>query len=291
MKEWKKMVVASPKRSIMKELPWVAMAILGLFLVVSIFAPFISGHDPEKPSLPQRLKPPIFCGRGWSSSYPLGTDNLGRDIFARIIYGSRITLAIGLTALVSGAVIGTLVGICSAYTGGRLDVFVMRIVDGTLAFPSILIALLLGTTIGPGFLSVVIAIVSTLWARFARVIRGETLSLKERDFILISKIHGCSPGRIMIFHILPNVMNTAFVLITLNLGQVIIMEASLAFLGVGIPPPTPSWGQMVGEGRAYIANAWWIAMLPGVAIMLVVLAINQFGDWLRDTLDPRLRQL
>ncbi|MBI3917821.1 MAG: ABC transporter permease, partial [Betaproteobacteria bacterium] len=173
----------------------------------------------------------------------------------------------------------------------RLDNLLMRIVDAALAFPAILFALLLAVTMGQGLRTIVIAISLLLWARFARVVRGEVLAVKQRDFVSLARVHGCSPVRIMVTHILPNVMNTFMVLLTLYVGVVIVAEASLSFLGAGIPPPTPSWGLMVAEGRGKVASAWWISLIPGVAITLVVLAFNLFGDWLRDRLDPKLRQL
>lgn len=194
-------------------------------------------------------------------------------------------------ALLAGGGVGLIIGILSGYIGGRLDNLLMRMVDATLAFPTVLFALLLAVTLGQGLRTLVIAVSLILWARFARVVRGEVLALKSRDFIALAVVRGCSHLRIMAVHILPNVLNTFMVLLTLHMGFVIIVEASLSFLGAGIPPPTPSWGQMVAEGRGKIASAWWVSTFPGVAITLVVLAFNLFGDWLRDRLDPKLRQL
>jgi peptide/nickel transport system permease protein len=199
-------------------------------------------------------------------------------------------LTVAAVALLAGGGIGLAVGIVSGYLGGRVDSFLMRVVDATLTFPTILIALLLAVSLGQGLRTMVIAITLILWARFARVVRGEVLSVKARDFVSLARVHGCSHLRIMAVHILPNVMNTFMVLLTLHIGFVILVEASLSFLGAGIPPPTASWGQMVADGRSHIASAWWLSFLPGAAILLVVLAFNQFGDWLRDWLDPRLRQ-
>jgi len=172
-----------------------------------------------------------------------------------------------------------------------VDSLIMRIVDATLTFPTILIALLLTVSLGQGLRTIVIAVTLIIWARFARVVRGEVLAVKARDFVDLARVHGCSHVRIMAVHIVPNVMNTFIVLLTLHIGFVIIVEASLSFLGAGIAPPTPSWGQMVADGRSHIAGAWWLSVVPGAAIMLVVLAFNLFGDWLRDWLDPRLRQV
>jgi peptide/nickel transport system permease protein len=207
------------------------------------------------------------------------------------VYGARVSLTVAAFALLSGGLIGLAVGIIAGYLGGRVDSILMRVVDATLTFPTILIALLLAVSLGAGLRTIVIAITVIIWARFARVVRGEVLGVRARDFVSLARVHGCSGLRIMLVHIVPNVMNTFMVLLTLHIGFVIIVEASLSFLGAGIPPPTPSWGQMVADGRSHIASAWWLAVMPGAAIMLVVLAFNLFGDWLRDWLDPRLRQV
>jgi peptide/nickel transport system permease protein len=207
------------------------------------------------------------------------------------VYGARVSLTVAAFALLSGGLIGLAVGIIAGYLGGRVDSILMRVVDATLTFPTILIALLLAVSLGAGLRTIVIAITVIIWARFARVVRGEVLGVRARDFVSLARVHGCSSPRIMLVHIVPNVMNTFMVLLTLHIGFVIIVEASLSFLGAGIPPPTPSWGQMVADGRSHIASAWWLAVMPGAAIMLVVLAFNLFGDWLRDWLDPRLRQV
>tara|TARA_Y100001934_G_scaffold118891_1_gene145455 strand:- start:3312 stop:3911 length:600 start_codon:yes stop_codon:yes gene_type:complete len=194
-------------------------------------------------------------------------------------------------ALTAGGGIGLILGIVSGYIGGKLDSVLMRFVDAAFAFPTILFALLLAVTMGQGMVTLTIALSLFLWAGFARVIRGEVLALKQRDFVALAKVHGCSATRIMFSHMLPNVLNTFMVLLTLNVGVIIVGEASLSFLGAGVPPPTPSWGLMVAEGRGKIASAWWLTLIPGLAITLVVLAFNLFGDWLRDRLDPKLRQL
>jgi peptide/nickel transport system permease protein len=221
----------------------------------------------------------------------LGTDILGRDILSRLIYGARVSLIVAFTALLAGGAIGGVLGLLSGYAGGKTDTFIMRAVDATLAFPTILFALLLAVTMGQGLQTVVLAVTLILWARFARVTRGEVLGLKDNDFVALAHVHGCSGARIMFVHIMPNVFNSFMVMLTLHVGLVILTEASLSFLGAGIPPPTPSWGQMVADGRAKVATAWWISIIPGVAITMVVIAFNVFGDWLRDRLDPKLRQL
>ena len=270
--------------------PLVSSLILGVFVLVALLAPLLTPADPYAQSLRARFRPPVW-EEGGSWAYPLGTDGLGRDLLSRMILGARVSLAVGvLTVLVAGGV-GAAVGLTAGYYAGRVDAVLMRATDATLSFPVIMLALILATTVGPSFGNVVVAVAVILWARYARVIRGEVLSLMERDFIAQARIAGCSAWRIITRHLLPNTLNTLVVLLTLQVGYVIIVEASLSFLGAGIPPPTPAWGSMIAEGRGYITSAWWVSLFPGVAILLVVLAFNVFGDWLRDTLDPKLRQL
>ena len=274
----------------MRNLPWLSLIIIGAMLFMAMFAPLLTSHSPIDQSLPDKLLPPVW-EEGGTSEHILGTDIFGRDVLTRLFYGARVSLIVTALALLVGGGVGLAVGIVSGYVGGRLDNLLMRIVDAALAFPTILFALLLAVTMGQGLRTIVIAISLLLWARFARVVRGEVLSVKERDFIALAKVHGCSPARIMMTHVLPNVANTFMVLLTLHVGVVIVAEASLSFLGAGVPPPTPSWGLMVAEGRGKISSAWWLSLIPGIAITLVVLAFNLFGDWLRDRLDPKLRQL
>jgi peptide/nickel transport system permease protein len=273
----------------LRRLPWIPFLILATLVLVALLAPFISPHSPTAQSLPDKLKPPAWQ-EGGSAKHPLGTDLLGRDVLSRLFHGARVSLTVTAAALLAGGGIGLAIGIVSGYSGGRVDSFLMRVVDATLAFPTILIALLLAVSLGQGLRTMVVAIAVILWARFARVVRGEVLTVKARDFVALARVRGCSGLRIMAVHILPNVLNTFMVLLSLHIGFVILLEASLSFLGAGIPPPTPSWGQMVADGRGHIAGAWWLSFPPGAAIMLVVLACNLFGDWLRDWLDPRLRQ-
>lgn len=272
------------------QLPWTSLFIIATLIFVAIFAPVLTPHSPIEQSLPDKLKPP-FWQEGGTTKHILGTDVFGRDILTRLFYGARVSLIVVVFALILGGGVGLILGLLSGYIGGRVDNILMRLVDAALAFPTILFALLLAITLGQGIRTLVIAITLILWARFARVVRGEVLSVKTRDFVALAKVHGCSHVRIMLVHILPNILNTFMVLLTLHVGVVIVAEASLSFLGAGIPPPTPSWGLMVAEGRGKITSAWWISLIPGVAITLVVLAFNLFGDWLRDRLDPKLRQL
>jgi peptide/nickel transport system permease protein len=277
-------------RGDLARMPWVSLVIIAVLVFVAVAAPLIAPHSPTEQSLPDKLLPPAWEAGG-STKHLFGTDVLGRDLLSRLIYGARVSLIVAAVALLAGGGIGLMVGIVSGYLGGRVDSFLMRVVDATLTFPTILIALLLAVSLGQGLRTIAIAITVLIWARFARVVRGEVLAVKARDFVALARVHGCSHLRIMAVHIVPNVLNTFMVLLTLHIGFVIIVEASLSFLGAGIPPPTPSWGQMVADGRSHIASAWWLSVVPGAAIMLVVLAFNLFGDWLRDWLDPRLRQV
>ena len=274
----------------LKHLPWISLITISVVVFAAVFAPIIAPYSPTKQTLPDKLLPPAWQEEG-TSEHLLGTDILGRDILSRLIHGARVSMIVASTALLSGGVVGGALGIISGYVGGKVDTLIMRAVDATLAFPTILFALLLAVTMGQGILTVVLAVTLILWARFARGTRSEVLALKTNDYIALARVRGCSSVRIMVVHIMPNVFNTFMVMLTLHVGLVILTEASLSFLGAGIPPPTPSWGQMVSDGRAKVASAWWISIIPGLAITMVVIAFNMFGDWLRDRLDPKLRQL
>ena len=274
----------------MRRAPWLPVIIIALMVIMAVFAPLLAPHDPINQTLREKLLPPFWMDGG-TTKYLLGTDHFGRDILSRLIYGARVSLIVALLALTAGGGVGLTIGILAGYLGGITESILMRLVDAAFTFPAILFALLLAITMGQGMLTLIIAISLLLWASFARVIRGEVLSLKQRDFVALAKVRGCSTLRIMATHILPNVLNTFMVLVTLNIGVVIIAEAALSFLGAGIPPPTPTWGLMVSEGRGRIAEAWWVSFIPGIAITMLVLSVNVFGDWLRDRLDPRLRQL
>jgi peptide/nickel transport system permease protein len=274
----------------MRTLPWTSVIIICTMLFIAVFAPWLAPHSPIEQALANKLLPPVWQ-EGGSSTYLLGTDEFGRDVLSRLLYGARVSMTVSALALLVGGGVGLVIGIVSGYVGGRVDGVLMRLVDAALAFPAILFALLLAVTMGQGLQTIVIAISLLLWATFARVVRGEVLSIKQRDYIALARVHGCSPIRIMATHVLPNVLNTFMVLLTLYVGVVIVAEASLSFLGAGIPPPTPSWGLMVAEGRGKITSAWWLSLIPGIAITAVVLSFNLFGDWLRDRLDPKLRQL
>lgn len=270
--------------------PLIPLAILIAVVLAAVFAEWVAPADPFQQALRLRFKPPVWLEGGrWENL--LGTDRLGRDLLTRIIYGARISLTAGVVTVLVATVVGVAVGLIAAYFRGRVDAVLMQLTDATLSIPIILVALILAVTVGPSFQNVVLAIAAILWARYARVIRGEALSLMERDFVALARVAGCSPARIIVVHLLPNIMNTVVVLFTLQVGDVIIVEAALSFLGAGIPPPTPAWGSMVAEGREFITTAWWVSTLPGLAILLVVLSFNLLGDWLRDRLDPKLRQI
>lgn len=269
--------------------PLIPLTIILFFVLVAIFAPLVTPYSPTKTSLPEKNVPP-FWQEGGSISHPLGTDPLGRDIWARLAYGARVSLLVAVSTLALGGVMGTALGLISGYYRA-LDPIVMRASDITIAFPIILFAILLVVIIGAGLINLIIAVGLVIWARYARVIRGEVLTIMTQDYISRAKVAGASDFRIITKHIFPNVVNTLVVLLTLQVGFLIIVESSLSFLGAGVPPPTPAWGSMVASGRDYIVSAWWVSAIPGIAIMLLVIAFNMLGDWLRDRLDPKLRQV
>ena len=276
-----------------RRLPLIPIVILLVVLIVpAIFADVIAPHDPVKSplGLKGRLQPPVWS-EGGTFTHILGSDKAGRDVLSRIIHGSRVSMKISLVGIGIGGFIGVLLGLIAGYYGGRTDQLIMRVVDVSLSIPTVLLALSLAVALGPGLDTIVIVVAALLWAVYCRQVRGETLVMKERDFIARAKAAGCSDARIIFRHLLPNIVNTLIVLATLQLGLVILLEASLSFLGVGLSPPTPAWGLMVADGRELIITAWWVAMFPGIAIMLTVLSFNLLGDWLRDRLDPMLRHV
>lgn len=271
--------------------PLIPVAILSLLALLAIFADVVSPHNPEVGSLAERFKPPAWLAGG-SDRYLLGTDHIGRDVLSRLIHGARISMVVGFTAVMVAGVIGTFLGILSGYLGGWVDQVIMRVTDTWLALPALTFAIFLAAIVGPSEMNIVIILGLVYWTRYARVIRGEVLSLKERDFVRLAIVAGCSKRKIMRKHILPNVMNSAIVLATLMLGVVIVTEASLSFLGVGVPPPKPAWGLMLADGKkGLMAGYWWLTVFPGTCIVLMVLAANLLGDWLRVKFDPQLRQL
>jgi peptide/nickel transport system permease protein len=273
------------------DFPLVPVLILVGFAVIAIFASVLAPHDPEVGKLVARFRPPAWQ-HGGSMEYLLGTDHLGRDVLSRLMFGARISLVVGFTAVIVAGAIGTVLGIVSGYLGGWVDQVIMRITDTWLALPALTFAIFLAAIVGPSEMNIVIILGAVYWTRYARVIRGEVLSLKEREFVRLAIVAGLSKSKIMTRHILPNVINSAIVLGTLMLGVVIVTEAALSFLGIGVPPPKPAWGLMLSDGkRGLMVGYWWLTVLPGSCIVLMVLSANLLGDWLRVKLDPQLRQL
>jgi peptide/nickel transport system permease protein len=274
-----------------RDFPLVPLLILGIIAFVAVFANLLAPHDPQVGSLSARFRPPFWLARG-SLEYPLGTDQLGRDVLSRLIFGARVSMVVGFTAVIFAGVVGTTLGIVAGYLGGWVDQVIMRIVDAWLALPALTFAIFLAAIVGPSEMNIVIILALVYWTRYARIVRGEVLSLKEREFVRLAVVAGCSKWTIMRRHILPNVVNSAIVLASLMLGVVIIAEASLSFLGVGVPPPKPAWGVMLSDGKqGLMVGYWWLTIFPGICIMLMVLSANLLGDWLRVKLDPQLRQL
>jgi peptide/nickel transport system permease protein len=273
------------------DFPIIPSLIFLVIALVAVFANFLAPHNPEIGSLTARFKPP-FWQAGGSAQYLLGTDQLGRDVLSRLIFGARVSMVVGFTAVIFAGVLGTALGIISGYLGGWVDQVIMRLTDTWLAIPGLTFAIFLAAIVGPSMWNIVIILGAVYWTRYARVVRGEVLSLKEREFVRLAIVAGCSKRTIMLRHILPNVVNSAIVLGTLMLGVVIIAEASLSFLGVGVPPPQPAWGLMLSDGKqGLMVGYWWLTVFPGLCIMLMVLSANLLGDWLRVKLDPQLRQL
>jgi len=268
-------------------------AVFGLTVVLlmggsAVFAPQIAPWDPARQMLVKRLRPPMWQERGLRE-HPLGTDHLGRDILSRILYGGRISLGVGLSAVTLSALIGVTFGLCAGFFGGRADALIMRIVDMFLAIPYILLAMGVVFALGPSLLNVILVMGATRWVQFARIVRADVLSIREREFVAGARARGNRPLRLLLRHVLPNALTPIIVVATLELAFMIIYESALSFLGLGVQPPTPTWGWMLADGRNYVATAWWLATFPGLAIMLTVLAVNLLGDCLRDTLDPRLK--
>jgi peptide/nickel transport system permease protein len=275
----------------LRRLPLIPVGMLTFLLVIpAVLAPQVAPHDPLKGSLANRLKAPAWQ-EGGSLAYPLGTDKMGRDILSRMIHGARVSLMVSLVAILVGGALGTGLGLISGYFGRWVDSLIMRLVDISLSLPTILLALVLVAAVGPSFGTVIGVLVVLLWARYARLVRAETLAIKERDFIARARVAGASHTRIMTRYIFPNVVNSLIVLATLQVGYVILLESALSFLGAGLPRPTPAWGLMIADGRELIVTAWWVSMFPGLAIMMTVLALNMLGDWLRDHFDPKLRHV
>jgi peptide/nickel transport system permease protein len=264
----------------------IGLIILLLIVLAAVFAPLITPQAPEDTSLQLRLKPPFWSDES-VSPYFLGTDQLGRDIWTRIVYGARISLAIGLLAMLVAGPIGVFFGLISGHRGGIVDATVMRIADAQLSIPSILLAVAIIAVLGRSLLILIVVLGITKWVEYARISRADVLKLKETDFVLASTVVGAKNNRLLFHHILPNVMTPIIVLASFSVAEMILAEATLSFLGLGVPPPTPSWGSMISDGRDYLSNAWWVSTWPGIAVLITVLAINFVGDWLTEVLHPR----
>jgi peptide/nickel transport system permease protein len=277
-------------RMLVGQVPLFPSVILVALILTAVCAPALAPHSPTEGNIVRKSLPPAWMARGaWEN--PLGTDRFGRDVLSRIIYGSQISLVVSLLVIGVAGVVGTLVGLIAGYRGGLTDAILMRLTDIGLSLPTVLIAVVLVAVSEPSFRNVVLVISLLLWPRFARQIRGETLALKQHDFVALAVVAGRSSTWIISRHIFPNVVPTLLVICTLQVGYVILLEGSLSFLGVGVPPPSPAWGLMIAEGRGFLATGWWMSLFPGLAMLLIVLAVNLLGDWLRDRLDPKLRQV
>jgi len=286
---WPGRIAAGGRRT--SRVPWIPIVIISVFVAMAVFAPLLAPHSPIDQTLRDKLLPPAWM-MGGSDKYLLGTDAFGRDILSRLIYGARVSLIVGLMGTLVAGGLGTAMGILSGYVGGWVDQIIMRVTDAWLALPAIVFAIFLAAMVGPSMWNIIVILGLVYWTRYARVIRGEVLSLRERDFVKLAEIAGAGKLRVIRKHILPNVLNTATVLASLTVGVVIIAEASLSFLGVGVPPPQPAWGLMLSEARpTLMAGQWWLTVFPGACILLIVLATQLFGDWLRVRLDPQTRNL
>lgn len=267
----------------------VGLIIVILAISVAVLAPVVSPYDPAAQDLRGRLSPPAWTAEG-TTKYLLGTDSLGRDILSRMIHGSRISLIVGATAVLIGGLLGVLVGLFAGYYRGVTDMILMRLADIQLALPSLVLYLTIMAVLGPSLRNLILGLGITNWVIFGRVVRSEVMALRGAQFVDAARSIGVRDGRIIFRHVLPNILNSVIVLSTIIVASMILAEAGLSFLGLGVPPPTPTWGGMVSDGRDYVETAWWISTIPGVVILFVVLGFNLFGDWLRDYLDPRLRR-
>jgi ABC-type dipeptide/oligopeptide/nickel transport system permease subunit len=285
------LALASPQRRLWRKFARNPVGIIGavillLVIVAALFAEQVAPHEPNKQRLITRFKPPVWA-QGGSTTYILGTDNVGRDIYSRIIHGSRISLVVGVAAVIVSVLIGVVLGLISGYMGGRVDATIMTLVDIMIAFPQLILAFAMVAVLGPGIGNIILVLGLTGWERYARVVRAEVLALREREFVQAARAIGVSIPRIIFRHVMPNTFSSVIVMATLQIAQAILAEASLSFLGLGTGLTYPSWGQMIAQGRDYINVAWWLSTFPGLAILLTVLAINLVGDRVRDVLDPR----
>jgi peptide/nickel transport system permease protein len=270
----------------LRRMPVIPLVMLGALMLAALFAPIVAPHDPLAIDLSAALAPP-FYHEGGSLNHPLGTDRLGRDILSRVIYGGQVSLLLAFSVLAIGGSVGVALGLVSGYVGGALDSLIQRAVEAVLSLPTIMVALVFVFVLGQSFSSVVLILAPFITASFARMVRGEALAVRNMNYVALARVAGASHLRIIARHILPNVAGTIIVIATLEVGALILVEASLSFLGVGVPPPTPAWGLMVDDGREYLTTRYWLSLFPGLAIVITVLSINWIGDWLRNALDPK----
>jgi len=287
-----KRFIAVPGRvfSFTKRWPIIPIVIMLLIVFGAVFAPVLAPFEPQKGDLRARNIPPVWLDGG-DSTHWLGTDNLGRDIYSRMLYGARISLFVAAVAVAFGLVMGTLTGVTAGYYGGMVDEILMRLVDLWSSLPFLLIALIVAISVGPSLGMVIGLLAVSSWSAGSRNIRGEVLSLRNREYVHMARVMNASDVRIILRHLLPNVMHVVIVITTLRTGSMIIAEAGLSFLGVGVPASVPTWGLMIAQGQKFLTTTWWMSIVPGVAIFLIVLSFNFLGDWLRDRFDPRLNQL
>ncbi len=282
-----------PQGKLMRALgPWLTFKaltggiILAILVVFALFAPLISPFDPNKQDLMKAMTPPQY----FSGPYFFGTDHVGRDLFSRLIYGARISLAIAGAVVVISGVVGVMLGIVSGYAGGRVDFAIQKLVEVVWAFPPLLIAIAILAFLGQGLVNLILALTLQRWIPYARVVRAEAMILKEREYVVAARSIGASHLRILLRHLLPNLLQSALVIGTFAMAAAIIAEAALSFLGLGVPPSVPTWGSMLADGRAYVSTSWWMSLFPGLWIFATVLSINMLGDALRDNLDPKLKR-
>jgi peptide/nickel transport system permease protein len=278
---------ALPARRRIRAGIWPFVAIFLGFVALAVFAPWIAPYDPNAQNLMGRIKPPGTEARG--VLYLLGSDELGRDLLSRIIHGARVSLSVALLSVALSGVVGSVLGMAAGLFRGWVEIAIMRIVDVFLSVPAVLLAIIMVAVLGPGFVNVVIVLALTRWPRYARVAYGQTLAVANMPFVRIARFMGAGAGRVLFVHILPNIIGPLVVVATLEFGLMVLFEAGLSFLGLGVQPPTASWGAMLSVGRNYVANAFWIATFPGLCLFLLILSVNLIGDALRDRLDPKSR--
>ncbi|WP_110205187.1 ABC transporter permease [Nocardioides daejeonensis] len=277
------------KRSRHSRKPWFSMAAMGLFAFCGIFGALIAPHDPTQNDLAHSLAPP-FWAEGGSTTYLLGTDQLGRDILSRLLSGAQVSFLVAVGAVLIAGAIGLGVALLAGYTGGRLDAFLTRVADSAMAFPVLLLAVIVVALYGKSITIVIVVLVLAVWPQYARVLRSEVIRIRNEDYVVMSKVMGGNARWAIVRHIVPNVVPTLLVLATLQIGFAIIAEGSLSFLGIGVPAPAASWGNMLADGRNFMQTAWWVPVFPGIALSITVLSANLLGDWLRQTLDPATRR-